>query len=130
MGTSEIYRVVESFDEVLDSLIIDLELLGRQSYLPLFIVLREGEELTEALKARIKQALRDDVSPRHVPNDIIQVESVPYTLSGKKMEVPVRRILLGMDLKKAANVGAVRNPESINFFVDFAEQLEKLGRGS
>ncbi|MCB8988278.1 MAG: hypothetical protein H6661_11070 [Ardenticatenaceae bacterium] len=102
MGTSEIYRVVESFDEVIDSLIIDLELLGRESYMPLFIVLRPGLELDDDLRARIKQKLREEVSPRHVPNEIIQVEQIPYTLSGKKMEVPIRKILLGMDVQQAA----------------------------
>ena len=124
MGTSEIYRVVESFDEVVDSLIIDLELLGRESYMPLFVVLRSGIELDDALRGRIRQKLREEVSPRHVPNDIIQVEQVPYTLSGKKMEVPIRKILLGMDVQQAAKRGAMRNPESLAFFTHFAEELE------
>lgn len=123
MGTSEIYRVVESFDEVLDSLIIDLELLGRESYLPLFVVLREGARLDDDLKDRIKQKLREDISPRHVPNDIIQIEQVPYTLSGKKMEVPIRKILLGMDTHRAANPDAMRNPQALDFFVEFARTL-------
>jgi len=123
MGTSEIYRVVESFDEVIDSLIIDLELLGRESYMPLFIVLRPGLELDDDLRARIKQKLREEVSPRHVPNEIIQVEQIPYTLSGKKMEVPIRKILLGMDVQQAAKRGAMRNPESLAFFTHFAEEL-------
>jgi acetoacetyl-CoA synthetase len=123
MGTSEIYTAVESFDDVLDSLIIDLELLGRESYMPLFVVLREGVALDEALKGRIKQKLRQDVSPRHVPNEIFQIEQVPYTLSGKKMEVPIRKILLGMDVGKAANPGAMRNPETMQYFVDFAKRL-------
>ncbi|MCB8945219.1 MAG: acetoacetate--CoA ligase [Ardenticatenaceae bacterium] len=124
MGTSEIYTAVESFEEVLDSLIIDLELLGRESYMPLFVVLREGVELDEALQGRIKQKLRSDVSPRHVPNEIFQIEQVPYTLSGKKMEVPIRKILLGMAVGKAANPGAMRNPEAMDYFVDFATRLD------
>jgi acetoacetyl-CoA synthetase len=123
MGTSEIYRVVQGFVEILDSLIIDLEMLGRESYLPLFVVLREGVTLDEELKTRIKQRLRTEVSPRHVPNDIIAIAEVPYTLSGKKMEVPVRKILLGMDIDQAVNRGAMRNPETIDFFIEFAEQL-------
>lgn len=127
MGTSEIYRVVESFPEIRDSLIIDLEMLGRESYLPLFVVLQPGESLTEDLKKRINQKLRQEVSPRHVPNDIFAIEEVPYTLSGKKMEVPVRKILLGMDPAKAANVGAMRNPKAIEFFIDFAKKLNKEG---
>ncbi len=123
MGTSEFYRVVEAFDEVVDSLIIDLELLGRESYLPLFVVLREGAVLDDQLKAAINQQLRREVSPRHVPDEIIAIDEVPYTLSGKKMELPIRKILLGMDMKTAANPGAMRNPEALQFFVQFANTL-------
>ena len=127
MGTSEIYRVVESFDEVIDSLIIDLEFHGRESYLPLFVVLRDGQPLTDELKKRINLKLRTDVSPRHVPNDTFQIKEVPYTLSGKKMEVPIRKILLGLDIEKAANPGAMRNPEAIQYFLDFAQGFLKRG---
>lgn len=123
MGTSEIYRVVESFEEVLDSLIIDLEFRGRDSFMPLFVVLHPGLSLNDDLKQRISHKLRTDVSPRHVPNDIIQIDQVPYTLSGKKMEVPIRKILLGMDAHRAANLGAMRNPEAIDFFNQYAQQL-------
>lgn len=123
MGTSEFYRVVEAFDEVVDSLIIDLELLGRASYLPLFVVLRQGAVLDSELKAAIKQQLRQEVSPRHVPDEIIAIDEVPYTLSGKKMEVPIRKILLGLDMKTAANPGAMRNPEALQFFVQFEKKL-------
>ena len=121
MGTSEIYQAVESLPQIMDSLIIDLELLGRESYMPLFIVLREGYELDDPLIQQIKQKLREDISPRHVPNDIFVITEVPYTLSGKKMEVPIRRILLGHELEKAANPGAMRNPESLAYFIEFAE---------
>ena len=120
MGTSEIYQAVESLGEIQDSLIVDLELLGRESYMPLFVVLQSGTELDDRLQRRIRQVLREQVSPRHVPNDIYVIDEVPYTLSGKKMEVPVRRILLGHDLEKAANRGAMRNPESLQYFIDFA----------
>ncbi len=123
MGTSEIYQSVESHPEILDSLVIDLEMLGRDSYMPLFVVLRENSELTEELKGRINQKLRQDASPRHVPNEIFQVEQIPYTLSGKKMEVPIRRILLGHDMKKAINTGAMRNPESIDYFIKLRDTL-------
>ena len=123
MGTSEIYQSVESMPEIQDSLIIDLELLGRESYLPLFVVPVEGVTLNESLRERIKQRLRRDVSPRHVPDTIIAITAVPYTLSGKKMEVPVRRILLGHEIEKAVNVGAMRNPEAIQFFIDYAKTL-------
>ncbi|MFQ5409024.1 MAG: acetoacetate--CoA ligase, partial [Anaerolineales bacterium] len=120
MGTSEIYAAVEALDEIVDSLVIDLEALGRESYMPMFVVLREGATLDEDLKARIKQKLRTEVSPRHAPDDIFEISEVPYTLSGKKMEVPIRKILLGEDVHKAANPGAMRNPDSLGFFVDFA----------
>jgi acetoacetyl-CoA synthetase len=124
MGTSEIYQTVESLAEIVDSLVIDLEALGQESYLPLFVVLREGVSLDESLKQRIKAKIRQDISPRHVPNDIFAIQEVPYTLSGKKMEVPIRKILLGQPVEKAANPGAMRNPGSIQFFVDFASKLK------
>ena len=122
MGTSEIYRVVESFDEILDSLIIDLEFHDRESFMPLFLVLREGASLDEDLKTRIRNKLRRDVSPRHVPNEMLTIDEVPYTLSGKKMEVPIRKILLGMEVDRAANLGAMRNPEAINYFLEYARK--------
>jgi acetoacetyl-CoA synthetase len=120
MGTSEIYRVVESLPEILDSLVIDMEMLGRESFMALFVVLQDGLELDEGLKGRIKARIREDVSPRHAPNEIYAIEEVPYTLSGKKMEVPIRRILLGQRPDEAANPGAMRNPESIHYFSDLA----------
>jgi acetoacetyl-CoA synthetase len=125
MGTSEIYQTVEALPEVLDSLVIDLESLGRESYMPLFVVLRPGVALDETLQQKIKQQIRQDISPRHVPNEILIIEQVPYTLSGKKMEVPIRKILLGQPVDKAANPGAMRNPESLQFFVDLAEKLQE-----
>ncbi len=125
MGTSEIYQAVEALDEVLDSLIVDLELLGRESYMPLFVVLRQGVVLDDDLKQRIRQKIRADISPRHVPDEIIALEQIPYTLSGKKMEVPVRRILLGHEVGKVANPGAMRNPEAIDFFAAMAASLSK-----
>ncbi len=124
MGTSEIYQAVESLDEIVDSLIIDLEMLGKESYMPLFLVLREGAVLTEDLEKRLKAKIRVDISPRHVPNEIFVINEVPYTLSGKKMEVPVRKILLGHPVEKAANTGAMRNPDAIDYFVTLADQLQ------
>ena len=123
MGTSEIYQATEALDAVLDSLIIDLELLGRDSFLPMFVVLREGVLLDDGLKRQIKQKIRADISPRHAPDEIYQIDEVPYTLSGKKMEVPIRRILLGQPLEKAANPGAMRNPDSLQFFIALAQKL-------
>ena len=95
MGTAELYRAVEALPEVLDSLVVDLEYLGRESWMPLFVVLRDGIVLDEALNERIKQVIRDALSARHVPNDVFQVDAIPRTLSGKKMELPVKKLLMG-----------------------------------
>ncbi|MCB0080725.1 MAG: hypothetical protein KDE47_07345, partial [Caldilineaceae bacterium] len=119
MGTSEIYRVVERFAEVVDSLVIDLEALGQESYMPLFIVLREGATLTNELQAAIKRKIREELSPRHVPNAIFAIAEVPYTLSGKKMEVPIRKILLGQPIAKAVKRDAMRNPGALDYFLNF-----------
>lgn len=122
MGTAELYRVVEAFPEVTDSLIIDLELLGRPSRLLLFVVLRDGLTLADELAARITDRLRTEISPRHVPDAIVPIPAVPYTLSGKKMEVPIRKILLGLDADAAARRGAMRNPEALDFFIQYATE--------
>jgi acetoacetyl-CoA synthetase len=122
LGTSEIYRAVEELPEVLDSLVVDLEYLGRDSYMPLFVVLRPGLALDDALKDRINQAIRKAVSARFVPNDIFQVSDVPRTLSGKKLEVPVKKILLGQPAEKVSNPGTMANPGSLAWFVDFAKR--------
>jgi acetoacetyl-CoA synthetase len=129
MGTSEIYRVVEVDPEILDSLVIDLEYLGRPSFLALFVVLRAGGNVVPPdLRARLVQAIRTKLSPRHVPDDVFAIAEVPRTLSGKKMEVPVRRILLGHPVERAANRDAMANPGSLDFFVAFARELQaRLG---
>lgn len=123
MGTSEIYRVVEGFSEVLDSLVVDLEYLGRPSFMPLFLVLHEGIAFSTALADSIKQAIREQLSARHVPNDVYVVPSIPRTMSGKKMELPIRRLLLGAKLEDVANVDAMANPEAMDWFVQFAATL-------
>uniref|UniRef100_C5D2Q9 Acetoacetyl-CoA synthase n=1 Tax=Geobacillus sp. (strain WCH70) TaxID=471223 RepID=C5D2Q9_GEOSW len=123
MGTSEIYRAVEALDEVLESLIIDLELMGRKSFMPLFVVLQPGASLDEELKEKIKNEIRQKVSPRFVPDEIYQVEQIPKTLNGKKMEIPIRKVLLGFPLEKAVNPGAMANPEALQFFIELSKQL-------
>jgi acetoacetyl-CoA synthetase len=125
MGTSEIYQAVLSLPEIVDCLVVDMEALGQDSYMPLFVVLREGVNLDDDLHQRIKRQIRGDISPRHVPDDIFAVAQSPYTLSGKKMELPVRKILLGQPAEKAATLGAMRNPESISYFVEFAQRLNR-----
>ncbi len=126
MGSSEIYRVVEGFPEILDSLIIGVELPGAKYYMPLFVVMREGVALDDSLKARIKEQLRRHVSPHHVPDEILQVAEVPRTLSGKKLEVPVKKLFLGMPVEKAVSVDAMANPQAIQYFIDLAKEKDLL----
>jgi acetoacetyl-CoA synthetase len=123
MGTAEIYRVVEEIGEVRDSLVVDLEYLGRPSFMPLFVVLTAGQKLDQALKEKITQNIRTKASARHVPNEIYVVEEIPRTLTGKKMEVPVRKLLLGMPRDKVASPDAMANPQSLDFFVNLASAL-------
>jgi acetoacetyl-CoA synthetase len=120
MGTSEIYSAVESLPEVLDSLVVDLEYLGRESYMPLFVVLRPGSVLDEALRERINGAVRTALSPRFVPDDIFVVAEVPRTLSGKKQELPVKKLLLGQPIEKVVNKDAMANPQCLDWYVVFA----------
>jgi acetoacetyl-CoA synthetase len=125
MGTSELYRAVEALPEVLDSLVVDLEYLGRESYMPLFVVLREGIVLDDALVARLKAAIREALSARHVPNEIFQVEAIPRTLSGKKMELPVKKLLMGQPAEKVLNVDAMANADSIAWFIEFGKRRQR-----
>jgi len=117
MGSSEIYRIVESLPEVMDSLVIGAELPHGQYYMPLFVVLREGVMLDETLKASICAALRTQISPHHVPDEIIQIPEVPRTLSGKKMEVPIKKLLMGIPIEKVASIDAMSNPQSLRNLV-------------
>jgi acetoacetyl-CoA synthetase len=94
--------------------------------MPLFVVLAEGAELSEDLKKRVAREIREYCSPRHVPNEMIVVESVPRTLSGKVLEVPVKRILTGTPAEKAASRDSLANPESLDFFVEYAERLSSV----
>jgi acetoacetyl-CoA synthetase len=128
MGTSELYRAVEELPEVLDSMVVDLEYLGRESYMPLFVVLRPGAELTPALTEIIRQRIRVALSARHVPNDVFQVSAIPRTLSGKKMELPIKKLLLGQPLDKVANPDTMANPESLGWFAQFAADRTAMGR--
>lgn len=122
MGTSEIYRVVESMPEIVDSLVVDLEYLGRESYMPLFVVLRSGVQLDEPLVKRIFDNIRSALSARHVPNEVFAVAEIPRTLSGKKMELPVKKLLLGMPVAEVASPDAMSNPGSLAYFVELAKQ--------
>jgi acetoacetyl-CoA synthetase len=117
MGTSDFYRVVEAFGEVADSLVVDTGQLGTEGRLILYIVPAPGHELNDELAGRLRAALRTELSPRHVPDEIHQVPGVPRTLSGKKLEVPVRKILLGTDPARAVDANALANPEVLSFYV-------------
>jgi acetoacetyl-CoA synthetase len=124
MGTAEIYRVVEDLPEVLDSLVVDLEYLGRKSHLALFVVLRPGFALDDPLKERIKARVRSAASARHVPDEVYAIDEVPRTLTGKKMELPVRKLLLGLPVEKVASADAMANPKSLAVFVELARRLD------
>ncbi|MGJ7537118.1 MULTISPECIES: acetoacetate--CoA ligase [unclassified Variovorax] len=122
MGTSEIYSAVEGLPEVLDSMVVDLEYLGRDSYMPLFVVLRPGVSLDDAMRMRLNNAIKTSLSPRFVPNDIFQVAEIPRTLSGKKQELPIKKLLLGQPIEKVVNREAMANPGSLDWYVAFAAE--------
>jgi acetoacetyl-CoA synthetase len=125
MGTSEFYRVVAEIPEVLDSLVVDLGGLGSEDALLLFVVLKDRAVLDDGLKRRINQVLRTELSPRHVPDEIWAVPQIPTTLNGKKLEVPVKRILTGTAMDRAVSQGAVANPDALRFFVDLAHRQRR-----
>ena len=122
MGTAEIYRAVLDLDDVVDALVVDLPRDGTDGWMPLFVVLRDGAELTDDLVAEIRRRVREDCSPRHVPNEIRQIAAVPRTLSGKVLEVPVKRILMGTPAEEAASRESLANPEALDFFVELAAE--------
>ncbi len=161
MGTSELYRVVEQFPQIADALVVDLEYLGRESYMALFVVLREAGSgmagagskgpavdgaaagqasnagmppeartgVPAALRAALLGAIRSKLSPRHVPDEVFAIPEVPRTLSGKKMEVPVKKILLGHPVEKVVNRDSMANPHSMDWFIAFARgrNVQSLG---
>jgi acetoacetyl-CoA synthetase len=123
IGTAEIYRAVNKIEDVEDALIVNLEQEEGKHYMPLFVKMKAGKKLNDIVKSKIKTQLRTEYSPRHVPDDIIEVQDIPYTISGKKMEAPIKKILLGMPLNKSINFDAMRNPESVSFFIEFAKTI-------
>jgi acetoacetyl-CoA synthetase len=128
MGTAELYRAVEVLPEVLDSLVVDLEYLGRESYMPLFVVLRPGCALDAALATRINGAIRAALSPRHVPSELHAVAEIPRTLTGKKLELPVKKLMMGQPPEKVLNRDSMANPACIDWYVEFARRyLERTG---
>jgi acetoacetyl-CoA synthetase len=131
MGTSEIYRAVLADDVIVDALVVDVP--GRagfeQGWMPLFVVLRDGEQLTDDLVARVKRRIREDCSPRHVPDEIRRIPEIPRTLSGKVLEVPVKRILMGQPAEQAASRDSLVNPAALDVFVAMAAQGGQRAQG-
>ncbi len=125
MGTSEIYRATSAIDDVVDALVVDIARWGaaEELWMVLFVVLREGLVLDERLEGEIKRRVREDCSPRHVPNEILQIAEVPRTLSGKVLEVPVKRILMGAAPAQAASVESLANPHALDYFVEMARRF-------
>ncbi|WP_062408204.1 acetoacetate--CoA ligase [Limnohabitans sp. 63ED37-2] len=122
MGTSELYSAVEALPEVMDSMVVDLEYLGKESYMPLFVVLRPGTALDDVLKAKLNNAIKVALSPRFIPNEIFQVAEIPRTLSGKKQELPIKKLMLGQPLEKVVNKDAMANPGCLDWYVALAKQ--------
>jgi acetoacetyl-CoA synthetase len=125
IGTAEIYRAIDKIPEIKDSLIINLEQPDGSDRMPLFVLLMPDVTLDDALKTKIKQILRSEYTPRHVPDEIIEVADIPYTISGKKMESPVKKVLQHKPLDKAFNRDSMKNPESMDFFIRLAEGMRE-----
>jgi acetoacetyl-CoA synthetase len=123
MGTSEIYRAVAEVPEVIDSLVVDVPRPGTEGWMPLFVVLREGDTLSDELVSEIKRRIREQCSPRHVPDEVFQIEEVPRTLSGKALEVPVKRILMGEPAERTASRDSLANPSALDYFTELAATL-------
>ena len=123
IGTSEIYRAVNKIEAIEDSLIVNLELDEGKHYMPLFVKMKDGFNLSDDIKTKINNQLKTEYTPRHVPDEIILVADIPYTISGKKMEAPIKKILLKMPLEKSINFDSMRNPESVDFFIEFAKGI-------
>jgi acetoacetyl-CoA synthetase len=129
MGTSEIYRAVQGLEDVIDALVVDVPRPGTEGWMALFVVLAPGTTLDDQLEADIKRRIRDQCSPRHVPNEVFQVAEVPRTLSGKVLEVPVKRILMGTPPEQAASRDSLANPASLDYFVELAGRLGRAEAG-
>lgn len=117
IGTAEVYSAVDAVPEVADSLVVCVEREGGKYYMPLYVVMKPGKWLTDEVRAAIKLSLRSKYSPRHVPDEIIEVKDIPYTISGKKMETPVKKILMGMDPGAVASKDTMRNPDALLAFL-------------
>lgn len=126
IGASEVYQALDGLEEVADSIVVCCELPRGQFFMPLLVALKPGAVLDDTLKAKIAAKLRRDASPRHVPDDIYAVSAIPYTLTGKKMEVPVRRLMMGVPLSQAASRDAMANPAAMDDVLDLTAQFQAL----
>ncbi|WP_404457347.1 acetoacetate--CoA ligase [Oceanobacillus kapialis] len=126
IGTSEIYRAVDHIEEVTDSLIVDIPLDNGESSTPLFVVMRDGVELTEEIQQKIKKQIRSHCSPRHTPTAIYQVPDLPKTLNGKKLEIPVKKILMGKPVDQVVNKGSLSNKASLDYFIRFSKEQAQI----
>ena len=120
IGTAEIYRTLGSMPEVIDSIVVCIDRPDGSQHMPLFVVTADGIVLDDALKQRIRRELKNRCSPRHVPDDIISVPAIPYTLSGKKTEMPIKRILMGADPEAVVSRDTLRDPEALDIFIRIA----------
>jgi acetoacetyl-CoA synthetase len=123
IGTAEIYNVLDKISDIKDALIINIELKDGSDRMPLFIVLNESSKMNDTLKSKINQTLKSHCSPRHVPDEIYEVTDIPYTLSGKKMEVPVKKIFMNINREGNVNREAMRNPDSIDDYINIAKNF-------
>jgi acetoacetyl-CoA synthetase len=124
MGTSEIYRAVLGVEDIVDALVVDAPRPGTEGWMPLFVVLREGAELDDDLRREIAGRIRRQCSPRHVPDEVFEIAEVPRTLSGKALEVPVKRILMGTPADQAVSRDSLANPAALDWFVELAAGLD------
>lgn len=126
MGTSELYRAVETLPEITDSMVVDLEYLGRDSYMALFVVMRDPDaELDDELKQSILKRIRKALSARHAPNEIHKVSAIPQTLTGKKLELPIKKLCLGHAVDKVIKRDAIANPDCLDWYINFAATINK-----
>jgi acetoacetyl-CoA synthetase len=128
IGTSEVYRAVESIPEVVESMAVELEGPGEEGELVLFVTLAPGSKLDPELESKIRGRIRTDLSPRHVPDKVIEAPAIPKTLSGKKLEVPVKRILMGADPTKVVNRDSLADPGAVDFYMELAGRWERPSR--
>lgn len=121
IGTAEIYSVVNKIPGIKDSLILNLEREDGEDIMPLFVMLETDTMVDEELKSRIKKELRTKCSPRHIPTEVVAVPDIPHTLSGKKMEVPIKKLLTGMKQADSISMDAIRNPEAMKHFITISK---------